>query len=198
MKKTLLLLTLLLAGSASLRAQDWKDALSKVATAAADKATGGKLTQLAVIGTWEYSGPGIKLESDDTLSELGGSALSSGLEKRLEPVYTAVGIKPGACRFTFGKEGDFQALLGNRTLEGTYEFDASTHVMTLHLNKAVGKLGTLNGHAYLSGTQMQLVFPSEKLLELVSGLGAKVSSLRSLTSALDKYKSIAIGFNFSK
>ena len=54
------------------------------------------------------------------------------------------------------------------------------------------------GHAYLSGSQMQLVFPSEKLMELLSGIGAKIASLQPLTASLEKYKSIAIGFNFSK
>lgn len=56
----------------------------------------------------------------------------------------------------------------------------------------------LTGHAYLSGSQMQLVFPSEKLMELLSGIGAKIASLQPLTASLEKYKSIAIGFNFSK
>ena len=52
--------------------------------------------------------------------------------------------------------------------------------------------------SYLSGSQMQLVFPSEKLMELLSGIGAKIASLQPLTASLEKYKSIAIGFNFSK
>lgn len=43
---------------------------------------------------------------------------------------------------------------------------------------------------------MQLVFPSEKLMELLSGIGAKIASLQPLTASLEKYKSIAIGFNF--
>ena len=33
----------------------WLDALKKVATEAIDQATDGKLTQLAVIGSWSYS-----------------------------------------------------------------------------------------------------------------------------------------------
>ena len=53
MKRNLLLAiaTLLLAGS-SATAQDWKEALKKAATTAADKATDGKLTQYALAGTW--------------------------------------------------------------------------------------------------------------------------------------------------
>lgn len=108
--KKLLILAVLLIGCSTLQAQDWKDALSKAATSAADKVTGGKLTQMAITGRWEYSGPGVKFESDDTLSELGGSALSSSVEKKLDPVYQLAGIKPGACHFTFDTDGAFEAL----------------------------------------------------------------------------------------
>ena len=128
---------------------------------------------MAITGQWEYSGPGVKFESDDTLSELGGSALSSSVEKKLDPVYRLAGIKPGACHFTFDTDGAFEALLGTHSLNGTYEFNPETHAITLHFSKAPGKLGSLTGHAYLSGSQMQLVFPSEKFMELLSGIGAK-------------------------
>lgn len=117
--RKLLILAVLLIGCNTLQAQDWKDALTKVATSAADKATGGKLTQMAITGQWEYSGPGVKFESDDTLSELGGSALSSSVEKKLDPVYRLAGIKPGACHFTFDTDGAFEALLGTHSLNGT-------------------------------------------------------------------------------
>ena len=83
--KKLLILAVLLIGCSTLQAQDWKDALSKAATSAADKVTGGKLTQMAITGRWEYSGPGVKFESDDTLSELGGSALSSQRREKTRP-----------------------------------------------------------------------------------------------------------------
>ena len=173
--KKLLILAVLLIGCSTLQAQDWKDALSKAATSAADKVTGGKLTQMAITGRWEYSGPGVKFESDDTLSELGGSALSSSVEKKLDPVYQLAGIKPGACHFTFDTDGAFEALLGTHSLNGTYEFNPETHAITLHFSKAPGKLGSLTGHAYLSGSQMQLVFPSEKLMEPALGNRSKKS-----------------------
>jgi len=76
MKKTLLSIaaSLLLAGGTA-SAQDWQEALKKAATEAADKATDGKLTQYALVGTWNYSAPGVKFEGNDLLSQLGGSAL---------------------------------------------------------------------------------------------------------------------------
>ena len=117
MKRTLLLAAslLLLAGTAS--AQDWKDALKKAATAAADKITDGKLTQYALAGTWNYTGPGGKFEGGDLASELGGAALETTVVKQLEKAYALAGLKAGAGTFTFGKDDDtFTATLGSHTL----------------------------------------------------------------------------------
>ena len=90
----------LLGGTSS--AQDWKEALKKAATAAADKATDGKLTQYALAGTWNYTGPGVKFEGSDIASEVGGAALEATVVKQLEKAYAKAGIRPGAGTFSFG------------------------------------------------------------------------------------------------
>ncbi len=179
-------------------AQDWKDALTKIATEAADKATDGKLTQYALVGTWNYTAPGIKLEGEDTTSSLLGTALESSITTRLEKIYTYAGIKPGACTFTFDNEHKFSAVMGTHKLSGTYEFDAATHVITLQFSKNTYKLGTMNGHAYISGTNLQLVFPITKLVNLMTALGSKISSFSTITTMLKKYENVYIGFAFSK
>ena len=165
MKRNLLLAiaTLLLAGSFA-TAQDWKEALKKAATTAADKATDGKLTQYALAGTWNYTAPGVKFEGNDLLSQLGGSALEGTVKSQLDKVYQTVGIKPGAGSVTFGKDGAFSTQMGNYKLSGTYTFDPSPHVAAMKFAKEkLGKekldLGEVPGHVYLSGTKMVLVFP---------------------------------------
>ncbi|MFQ6941188.1 MAG: hypothetical protein ACLRSE_15185 [Alistipes finegoldii] len=67
MKRNLLLAiaTLLLAGSFA-TAQDWKEALKKAATTAADKATDGKLTQYALAGTWRLHRSGREIRGQLT------------------------------------------------------------------------------------------------------------------------------------
>lgn len=140
MKKTLLSIaaSLLLAGGTA-SAQDWQEALKKAATEAADKATDGKLTQYALVGTWNYSAPGVKFEGNDLLSQLGGSALEGTVKSQLDKVYQTVGIKSGAGSVTFGKDGAFSTQMGNYKLSGTYTFDPSTHVAAMKFAKE--KLG---------------------------------------------------------
>ena len=199
MKKILLSAAalLLLAGTTS--AQDWKEALKKAATAAADKATDGKLTQYARAGTWNYTGPGVKFEGEDLASELGGAALESSVVKQLTKAYTLAGIKPGAGTFTFERDSDaFSATLGRHNLTGTYEYEAATHVVTLHFAKGKINLGSVPGHAYISGTELVLVFPVTRLVEMMTTLGSKISSLSTAAALLSKYKDVYVGFAFSK
>ena len=58
MKRTMLLMTLaLLLFGARAEAQDWKEALKKAVTSAADEATGGKLTARGLLGRLRHALP---------------------------------------------------------------------------------------------------------------------------------------------
>ena len=81
--KKILFTTVVLLVAASAAAQDWKDALKKIATTAVDEVTDGKLTQYALDGTWNYTGPGVKFEGEDMLSDLGAAALESTVVEQL-------------------------------------------------------------------------------------------------------------------
>lgn len=198
--KKILLLTIALLGLAvsTAPAQEWKEALKKAATSAADKLTDGKLTQYALIGTWSYSAPGVKLESDDTLSDLSAAALSGTVGKQLEKAYRIAGIEPGAGTFAFAADGTFAAELGKHALGGTYEYDAATHTVTLHFAKGKFDLGSVPGHACISGTELQLLFPVTRLMEIVRTLGSRISSLAAVTRLLERYDDAYLGFEFDR
>lgn len=199
MKRLLLLAATLLLLGGPAAAQDWMDALKKAATAAADKATDGKLTQYALAGTWNYTGPGVKFEGGDIASELGGAALETAVVKQLDKAYARAGIRPGAGTFTFEKaDSTFSAVLGKHNLSGTYDYDAATHVVTLRFAKGKLNLGSVPGHAYISGGELVLVFPVTRLVEVVTALGSKISYFSTATTLLSKYKNVYIGFAFSK
>lgn len=199
MKKTLCMLLLLAGIATTASAQSWGDLLKKAATEAADKLTGGQLTEAAIQATWSYTTPAVKLESENALSELGSSAIESTITPKLEKAYQIVGIKPGAASFTFREDKSFEAVLGRaKNLSGTYEFDPATHTITLHFKSSKFKLGSVSGKAYISGSELQLVFPVTKLVEVVTKLGSSISSLKTITTLLENYEEVYLGFGFGK
>ena len=70
--------------------------------------------------------------------------------------------------------------------------------MTLHVAKGKLHLGSVPGHAYISGQELVLVFPVTRLVEVVTALGSKVSYFSTATTLQSKYKNVYVGFAFSK
>ena len=183
----------------NVQAQNWLNALKGVATSAIDKVTGGKLTANALYGTWSYNQPGIKLSSStNTLSDLTASAATSTLQSKMAKYYEKVGIKAGTCSFVFNQDGTFTSTFGKKTSGGTFTFDAASNQLTLQYNTGLLKLGAINAYAYMNGGNLQILFPMDKLLTLLTALGSTNSSLSTVTSLLKSYDSVKIGFEFSK
>lgn len=179
-------------------AQAWLDALKGAATTAIDKATGGKATELMLPGTWNYASPALKLVSDNALADAAASALVTGVEQKLEKAYTTIGIKPGACSYTFNADNTFTAVLGKRKLSGTYTYDAATHAIELKYTSTLLNLGSMKGYAYLDGNSMELVFDCSKLMTFLTKLGSKVSMLSGITKLVENYDGMMVGFGFTK
>lgn len=183
--------------------QDWKEALKGAASNVVDKATGGKATEALMIGDWQYKAPGVKLQSDNALADVGASAVTVQMQSRLEKLYTLVGIRAGACTFSFAADKRFTAAFGSRTFDGTYEFTGESHDIALHFETSSKfDLGTLNGKAYLSGTDLQIVFPATRLLKMVDVLGEKLAMVNAAAATVGslagKFDNLYLGFEFTK
>lgn len=162
-----------------------------------DKVT-GTATELLIVGTWNYTQPAMTFEGGDLLSNVAGEALAAKLSTKLQTAYNAVGIKQGSCSFTFNEDNTFSAVMGSRTLSGTYAYDTTTFAITLNFDSKLLKLGTMTGYAYITASGLDLVFDCTRLVKMLTTLGAKVSALSSVTSLMGNYNKANIGFSFTK
>ncbi len=197
MKKLAMLLIVMLglAGAESASAQNWLDALKGIASEVVDEVTGGKLTEASIVGKWNYEQPGVRMGSSNTLASIAGAAAESAVEAKLSTAYEKIGIKPGFCTITFNEDKSFVMTVGKMNVNGTYQFDASTHAIILNM----GKLNLpFKGYAYIDGGNFELVFPVDKLVQFISAIGSKMKSLSSVTSLLNNYDEIYLGFQFGK
>ena len=174
----------------------WLDALKQVASEVIDQATDGKLTELAMVGSWTYSAPAVKLNSDNALANIGSSAVTAPVADKMAKIFTKVGISEGFCSITFNQDGTFTMPIKGKTISGTYTYNNSDHSLTMVVGPS-GKL-TLKGYAYINSTNLQLLFNANKLADFLISIGSNIRSLSTITDIVAQYKNFYLGFEFTK
>jgi hypothetical protein len=164
--------------------------------------TGGQTISVENLkGTWTYANPAVKLESSNTLKNVAGSVATSEVESKLSEYFKKVGITAGTFNFTFNEDGTFTSLLKGKTLSGTYTVDESAKTISLSYGSlGSSKLNTFTANAVISGSDLKLLFESDKLLKLISAISSisGSSTLGTLTSLLNSYDGLQIGFDLQK
>ena len=194
MKKFVCMIALFCAFSVQADAQDLKSILSGVAKAVVgDKAT----TANSIIGTWVYVGPDCQLKGDNVLKNIGGEAAGSEVEKYLESIYDKTGLN--TIQYTFNEDNTCSYTVKNKTMTGTYEFDAEAKTVTIK----AGKLGIkTTAHIVTLGSNMSFVYDADKLLSVVktiTGVASKItSSAQALNTITEKFDGMMLGFELKK
>ena len=198
LKRIVVLCVAMLAICGNASAQDWRNLLKGAITDLADELTDGAASEVMLTGTWNYSSPALRLSGGNALADVAASAVLEKYEDKIIPVYNIVGVKKGVCKFTFNADNTFSAVIGKRTLTGTYTYDTSTHAISLNFDSMLLKLGSMNGYAYVEGDTMSMVFDCSKVITFFNKLGAQISSLKTLSALASSYDSLMIGYEFTR
>ena len=179
----------------SAQAQGLKDLLNKENIEKAVNSLTGKNTA-SMTGTLEFSGAALEFESDNLLQKAGGSLAATAVEKKLDGFLEKVGIEPGQMSFTFNEDSTFQTTVKGKNLKGNYSYNEATQKINLKFAKLIG----INTKVNCTSQQMELLFPSDKLLDLISFLASKSnnSTLQSISSLADSYDGMMLGFTLQK
>ena len=189
-----LLAAALLFGS-NVQAQSLKDLFNKENIGNVVNAIAGDKTP-AMEGTWTYTGSAIKFESDNLLQSAGGSLAASAAEKQLDEQLGKIGISAGSLSFTFNADSTFQAKLGGKEVKGSYSYDTSTQEAELKFVRLIG----VRAQVERSTEGMNLLFKSDKLLDLITLLSSKSNStaMQAVSSLAEKYDGMRLGFALKK
>ncbi len=190
MKKFLLSLVLMLAVAAGVSAQSWKDllgkAVSEVAGEVSSTEAGGALTNIlgdilgssltlsyeALEGTWSYEGVACVLESENALSNIGGSVVTSTLESKIDEKLAMLGVSKGNCSFTFAKDGTCAINVSGLNLNGKYELDANEKVIVFSFMYDQLPIKTYVSYEIQS---LNIVFKADRLLSFIKNVASKLS-----------------------
>lgn len=151
-------------------------------------------TKANLIGNWSYSAPAVQFESQNALTQAGGTTIAAKCESKLAQYYKIVGIKAGSLKFAFAEDGKVTYSVGSRTLQGTYTFDNEKKMVAI--TTQTGQ--TINAYVTISGAQMSLCFDGTKLLSLFTAISAKFQTLSTVSALASNYNGMKVGFKFTK
>lgn len=193
-----ILLSVLFSGTVSAQSLDQ---LFKMANKAIETVTGNNLSSSTIIGTWTYSQPSIKLESENMLAQAGAAALSKSISAKLVKYYEKVGIKAGLCTFTFSSDNTFIAKSASKTISGTWSLASEDETITLTiLNSTGAQLGQFNAKIYKNEGNLVLAFQANKILSFIQAISQRVntSTANGIAAIAKNYEELAVGFEFKK
>ena len=191
MKKTFFSLILMLAVVSTASAQSWKNLLGKVANEVASEVSstdaGSAVTNVlgallgtsltlsdeALEGTWNYEGVACVLESENALSNIGGSLVTSTLEAKLDEKLATMGVAKGNCSFTFVKGGTCIINVKGYDLQGKYELNVEDKVIVFTFMYDSLPIKTYVAYEVQN---MNIVFKADRLLSFVKNVASYLSN----------------------
>ena len=152
-----------------------------------------------LVGTWTYDGASCVLESDDALSQIGGTVATTKIEEKMNGYLAKVGVKPGTCSFTFAENDSCTFKVGNREINGAYTLNSEEK--KIHFSFLYGNF-TSTAHVSYNVTSMDIVFNADKLLALIQKVTPTASkystTIATLSSLISNYKGMMLGMKLKK
>ncbi|MGN1232146.1 MAG: lipocalin-like domain-containing protein [Candidatus Cryptobacteroides sp.] len=207
MKKTLIALAaaMMAALSYNAQAQSLTDLLkgTKVGDVvnAVTTAVGVATNTVSLPGTWVYNGAAVDLKSDNTLSNLAGTAVTSGVEKKINSAFEKVGIKEGAVKFVFNDGMSFTCTIFGKTLNGTWKQNTEENKLTLQFGQNMKYL-SITGYTKMSVNGLEILFDANRFLSFMKTVMAVAGKSSSTVSAIsgisNSYDGMRLGFKLEK
>lgn len=151
-----------------------------------------------LVGTWNYTSPAVSFQSENALKKIGGAGAATAVESKLEPYYKQLGFNRTS--LVVEKDHSFTMKMGLVTLKGTVEKDDSD--MLVFNFSAFGKvpLGKVGANATKAGNTLNLTFDATRMIQILTKVSSVLNnaSLNALTSLLNSYDGIYMGFKLKK
>lgn len=155
------------------------------------------LNDQAIVGTWNYTGSSVVFESENFLAQLGGEVAANTLKGQIDTNLQKIGVKPGACSFTFKVDHTYTATLAGKHISGQWALDPANKQLQLTLLMGLTQLTPKISY---NGATLSILMESSKLLSMAQGLGAMTnnSTAKTLSSLLGNYNGMYVGLQLQR
>lgn len=171
-----------------------------------------KVSENSIVGTWSYNVPAVVFESENILTNVGGSAASKAIEQKLQNYLNKVGFTSGKVKITFNEDKSGSILFANKNIPFQWSVAdtdltinlASTAFSQLTSSTKLGKFTTFKVNCKMTSDGMQLAFKADKLAQFLSKVLSAVGSatnnttLTTLTAATKSINGMYLGLTFVK
>lgn len=150
----------------------------------------------SISGQWTYSGPSVDVSGKNVLAGIGKPFAKGKLKGKLKNAYKKLGLNKVRPEFVFNEDGTCAIKLFGVSLNGTYNYSPSSDAITLKWHGV-----PLNARLKRDGKKkLQLTFGADKLLKLFSFFSrfTDSSALKALSTLLDNYEDVMVGFELKK
>ncbi len=155
-------------------------------------------------GTYTYQGSAVSVSSTEggVVSNLAGTAVSSGIESKVDQALAKVGIKPGVTTFTFNNtDNTFTCNVMGIPLSGNYKVGDGENTVTLTFGKTLKYL-SMTGNLKSTTNGCEMLFPANKMLtflkKVASVAGQASSEIKGIASLADGYDQFKVGLKLTK
>lgn len=152
-------------------------------------------------GSWSYTGAAVSLSGETAVSNIAGTAVTSGIENKIDGYLQKIGVKPGAVPFTFNEDKTFTSTIFGINLSGTWQINDEAKRVTLQYGKVMKYL-SMTGTLTRTSEGCEILFDADRFLTFIrsalsfAGKGSTAASgLSSLTSS---YKGMKLGYKLAK
>lgn len=152
-------------------------------------------------GSWSYTGAAVSLSGETAVSNIAGTAVTSGIENKIDGYLQKIGVKPGAVHFTFNEDKTFTSTFFGINLSGTWQINDEAKRVTLQYGKVMKYL-SMTGTLTRTSEGCEILFDADRFLTFIksalsfAGKGSTAASgLSSLTSS---YKGMKLGYKLAK
>ena len=151
---------------------------------------------LALQGDWKYNAPSVGVSGKNLLAGIAKPIAKGKLKKKLKNAYKKIGLDKARPQFVFNEDGTCSMKLMGASVKGTYNYNPSTEKISFKWHGV-----PMTANLKRDGKKkLQLTFDADKLLSLISLMGrfSDSSTIKALSSLLDNYEDVMVGFELKK
>lgn len=151
---------------------------------------------LTLQGDWKYNAPSVGVSGKNLLAGIAKPIAKGKLKKKLKNAYKKIGLDKARPQFVFNVDGTCSMKLMGASVKGTYNYNPTTEKIIFKWHGV-----PMNASLKRDGKKkLQLTFDADKLLNLMSLLGrfSDSSTIKALSTLLDNYEDVMVGFELKK